>query len=108
MISPVNITTAMCHDTGKADDCKELQTLRCYRDEVMLKNEEGRSLVQDYYRKAPKIVAKIDQHPNPQEIYTQLRHTYIEPAARAAKLGQNEQALFLYLIMVEKLAAQYL
>lgn len=102
------ITTAMCRDTGKADDCEELQTLRKYRDEVMLNNEVGRELVKEYYLKAPKIVAKIDQDPNHKEVYQQLREQYIEPAAHAARSGHNDEALHLYKSMVETLAKTYL
>ena len=102
------ITTAMCLDTGKADDCAELQTLRRYRDEVMLNDVEGRALVKEYYVKAPQIVAKINQQANHHEIYQQLRLDYIEPAAEAARTGKNEQALYLYRSMVELLAAEYL
>ena len=102
------ITTAMCRDTGKADDCDELQTLRKYRDEVMLHDELGRELVKEYYLKAPKIVEKIDQQTNHQDIYRHLRQHYIEPAAQAAKVGENERALQLYKNMVESLAEQYL
>lgn len=102
------ITTAMCRDTGKLDNCEELQTLRHYRDEIMLKEKAGQKLVDEYYLKAPKIVSKINQEKNHKEIYTNLRELYIEPAAQAARLGQNEKALVLYKSMVEMLEKTYL
>lgn len=101
------ITTAMCRDTGNPDDCAELQSLRKYRDEVMLKDLEGRRLVEEYYLKAPKIVSLIDQESDHQNIYKTLRERYITPAANAADAGENDAALALYREMVESLAQKY-
>lgn len=101
------ITTAMCRDTGKPDDCAELQSLRKYRDEVMLNDPEGRRLVGEYYDKAPKIVSLINQEPDHKHIYQMLRERYITPAAQAADAGENDKALELYKIMVESLAQKY-
>lgn len=102
------ITTAMCRDTGKADDCLELQALRQYRDDVMLETEQGRALVKDYYHKAPKIVSRINQEQQHERIYRDLREQYIQPAAQAALNGQNDLALKLYKEMVDTLAKKYL
>lgn len=101
------ITTAMCRDTGKADDCAELQSLRKYRDEVMRLDEEGRQLIKEYYLTAPKIVSLIDQEPDHREIYQALRERYIAPAAHAADVGDNHAARELYKTMVELLAQKY-
>lgn len=101
------ITTAMCRDTGKPDDCAELQSLRKYRDEVMLNNPEGRRLVEEYYSTAPKIVSLINREPNHREIYQTLREGYIAPAAQAADAGNNALALELYKTMVEVLSEKY-
>lgn len=101
------ITTAMCRDTGKPDDCAELQSLRRYRDEVMLNDSEGRRLVEEYYSKAPKIVSLINQDPDHYQIYQMLRERYITPAAKAADAGENAKALELYKAMVESLSQKY-
>lgn len=101
------ITTAMCRDTGKPDDCAELQSLRKYRDEVMLNDSEGRALVKEYYLKAPKIVSLINQEPDHRQIYQSLREHYIVPAAQAADAGDNAKALELYRTMVESLSQKY-
>lgn len=39
------ITTAVCDGLGKPDDCYELTLLRDYRDNYLVKSEEGASLV---------------------------------------------------------------
>jgi hypothetical protein len=101
------ITTAMCRDTGKPDDCAELQSLRKYRDEVMLNDLEGKRLVEEYYATAPKIVSLINQEPDHYEIYRSLRENYITPAAQAADAGNNAKALELYKTMVDSLSEKY-
>lgn len=101
------ITTAMCRDTGKPDDCAELQSLRKYRDEVMLNDSDGRNLIKEYYLKAPKIVSLINQEPNHYQIYQMLRERYITPAANAADAGENAKVLELYKAMVESLSQKY-
>lgn len=101
------ITTAMCRDTGKPDDCAELQSLRKYRDEVMLRDAEGRSLVKEYYLTAPKIVSLINQELDHYQIYQALRERYIAPAASAAEAGEHAKALELYKSMVESLVQKY-
>jgi hypothetical protein len=101
------ITTAMCRDTGKPDDCAELQSLRKYRDEVMLNDPEGRELVKEYYVKAPKIVSLINQEADHFQIYKMLREQYITPAANAADAGEYAKALELYKAMVDSLSKKY-
>ena len=62
----------MCNCLNKNDDCEELTLLRQIRDNVLMKTEEGRSLIERYYRLAPSIVNRIKKSSNKEEIYKYL------------------------------------
>lgn len=66
------LTTACCQYKGLSDDCSELTTLRSFRDNHLLQSNEGRDLVEEYYRIAPKLIEKIEQRPNAGDIYEQI------------------------------------
>ncbi len=55
------LTTACVEAKGLSDDCLELQTLRNFRDNVLLQDPQGRNDVSEYYSVAPKIVASINK-----------------------------------------------
>ena len=63
------LTTACVNYKGLPDDCVELTTLRLFRDNHMKKSEEGRILVEEYYRIAPSIVEKINNREDKDKIY---------------------------------------
>jgi hypothetical protein len=87
------ITTAACDARGLADDCDELQTLRRFRDEVLLRHTSGRRLVARYYETAPAVVAAIERLPERRAIYDQIYATYVRPAVDAAKQQDVAAAL---------------
>lgn len=62
------LTTACTQYFGLPDDCEELTTLRMFRDEYMIKSEEGRQMVQRYYEIAPGIVRAIQMLPDCQAL----------------------------------------
>ena len=55
------ITTAACEYQGLPDDCLELVTMRKFRDDYLLKTEEGRQIVEFYYEIAPRIVKMLNK-----------------------------------------------
>ena len=55
------LTTACCEYYNKSDDCAELTALRAFRDNVLLKTDEGKKLVEEYYQTAPQIVDKLKE-----------------------------------------------
>lgn len=95
------ITTAICGQDGKPDDCDELQTLRGFRDTVMTDRPEWANLTQHYYEIAPRIVDAINARADSGEIWRQLRDVYLRDAIAAVKLGENEKAISIYREMVE-------
>lgn len=94
------ITTAICDAEGKADDCDELQTLRKFRDEVMLKDERLAPLVAEYYEIAPRIVAAINKGSAPKDVFLMLRMQYLDNAIAAVKAGDIDVAVGEYIQMV--------
>jgi hypothetical protein len=90
------ITTAVCSALGLSDDCEELQTLRWFRDRIVLATEAGRGDVATYYASAPGIVCQIDAHPHAALIYRELYENFIGPAVTAIKTGSYEAAYALF------------
>ncbi len=72
------VTTAVCRNSGKPDDCYELTTFRRFRDEWLSKEEDGQSLIKEYYENAPRIVDKIDSSGRADEIYNMIQEKYLD------------------------------
>lgn len=101
------VTTAVCEYLGKDDECRELQTLRWFRDNWILKHENGDKAVSLYYATAPKIVEIIQLADNRTEIFKELN----EKVQKAVTLIENleyEKAYHLYTSAVIELRDHYL
>jgi hypothetical protein len=100
------ITTACCEALGLDDDCFELRTLRCYRDDVLANRPGGVADIAAYYQLAPLILARL-----PREARTETLRSvyarYVLPAALAARLGLNTLAYKLYVRMLDELAGAF-
>jgi hypothetical protein len=100
------ITTACCEALGLDNDCFELRTLRCYRDEVLAYRPGGVADIAAYYQLAPLILAQL-----PREARTETLRSvyarYVLPAALAARLGLNTLAYKLYVRMLDELAGAF-
>jgi len=102
------ITTAVCNSFGKADDCYELTLFRNFRDSYLLKTPSGKQLVEEYYVKAPKIVAQIDALPEREMIYYRIWDQYLQRCMRHIQKNELEDCRNVYVTMVKKLEAAYL
>jgi len=94
------ITTAVCKASGKSDTCAELQYLRKFRDDFMLSTDEGKALVNIYYRNAPAIVEAIEALPNSAQVLAVLANNFIYPAIQQISAGHFEQGQAIYSAMV--------
>ncbi len=94
------ITTAVCRYQGKADDCYELTTLRDYRDSYLMKSQEGRALVEEYYELAPRLVMTMHMLPQEEDLYQNLYRDYLLPCLHMIEDGKNEECKKLYMDMV--------
>ena len=98
------ITTAVCDNLSKPDDCSELTTLRRFRDDYMMSTDNGRKMVEEYYDRAPAIVMAIDLTGNADEIYPKVYRSYILPCIDLIKNGKNEECMLHYKEMVDALS----
>lgn len=102
------ITTAVCESLGKPDDCHELQVLRGYRDEYLMKSEEGKRIVEQYYDIAPTIVSHINRAENSKEVYEEIYKKYILPCIELIEEKKPEECQEVYISMVRELQEKYL
>ena len=106
---PCYLTTACCTAMGLPDDCPELQTLRVFRDSVLLATSEGRALVDQYYAMAPGIVRGVERKEGPRA-NTVWRQVFgrVCRIARLIRAGDHDGATTAYKQLSFSLRARYL
>lgn len=102
------ITTAVCSSMNLPDDCHELQTIRHFRDNWLLFQNDGIKIISRYYETAPKIVESINKLTSASEIYLEIWKGYLEPFYQKINEVSNDEALQIYLKMVNNLEQEYL
>ena len=90
------ITTATCEEYGKPDDCYELTMFRDFRDNWLMQQEDGQTLIDEYYNTAPDIVEKINNQPNRAEIYRFIRDNYLSKCLKYIENNRPEECKSLY------------
>jgi DNA-directed RNA polymerase subunit RPC12/RpoP len=101
------ITTAVCESQNKPNDCYELSVLRAFRDDYLLKSDEGEAMVHEYYDVAPTIVKHIKKRKDADEIYQDIWQQYLSPCIRLIESDKNEECVDLYKQMVYNLKEKY-
>lgn len=97
------ITTAICEEFGKPDNCYELTTFRRFRDHWLKQQPDGEMLITRYYDTAPKIVDLINKQPNRTAIYQFINENYLSKCLLYIENGENEKCKNLYIEMMEYL-----
>ena len=97
------ITTAVCEYYGKSDDCVELETLRLFRDNWLIEQEDGKLLIKRYYLEAPGIVQWMKESGNFDKLCNYLLNKYILPCVELIKGKKFEECKTRYIEMVENL-----
>jgi hypothetical protein len=100
------LTTACVDQIGLADDCVELQTLRSFRDNVLVKLPDGAADIKTYYNSAPEIVRRLAASPNARLEYARLYFRYIIPSVLLARFRLNALAHQIYRTMMMDLASR--
>lgn len=97
------LTTACCEYKGLPDDCRELETMRKFRDEYILKQPYGEEMIQGYYEEAPAIVEKIKNSSDSAAI---LESTYdsILKIVDLVEKEKNDEAVIMYTMLLHKLS----
>ena len=102
------ITTAVCLQSGKADDCAELTAFRNFRDGYLRACPDGPQLIEDYYDLAPSIVMAIDRTSDSEARYDAIRRTWLEPCFADIQAGRLGSCKERYTAMVRQLQKEYL
>lgn len=97
------ITTAICEEFGKPDDCYELTAFREFRDNWLKFQPDGQELIEYYYATAPSIVKLINKQPNRSEIYVHLNEQYLSKCLSHIEKKENEKCKRIYVDMMEYL-----
>lgn len=85
------ITTAVCNYYGKPDNCVELNKLRSFRDNWLMKQENGLTDISIYYDYAPEVVDKLLQSPDYAETCEEVMRKFITPCVNLIDLGKYEE-----------------
>ena len=101
------ITTAVCDSIGKPDDCYELTMFRSFRDNWLVKENDGAELIERYYRTAPTIVKHINARPDAKAIYLAIWANYLAPCLKLLEQKNYAACKSKYVEMVETLANRY-
>lgn len=102
------VTTAVCQGMQKPQDCREIALMKRYRDEYLLRQEDGEAVVHEYYDIAPTIVKRIAKEASPEEKYLYLWNHYIKKCVELVEHNQNEQCRSLYEVMMNELKEEYM
>lgn len=102
------ITTAVCLETGKGDDCAQLTAFRNFRDVYLQNCSDGPALIEEYYRIGPRIVLEIEKSADPQKLYRSIAKEYLDPCYKDLQNGRPDRCKDRYVTMVRRLAKEYL
>ena len=100
------LTTACVQYAGLPDDCKELTTMRNWRDGYFLSLPNGQAMYDEYYRLAPAIVEAIERSEYRTNILTDILAS-VRQCVHFAENGNNEAALDVYTAMFNGLKNQF-
>ena len=102
------ITTAVCEEEGKPDDCEELTAFRAFRDGYLKSCPDGEALIREYYDIAPGIVTCINLGSERRETYRAIRETWLAPCYEDLQNGRLAQCKDRYVDMVRTLEHRFL
>lgn len=104
----VLLTTAVCQELGKPDDCAELTAFRAFRDGYLAAQPDGEALIREYYNIAPGIVTCINTCSDRHASYERIREQYLTPCYEDLLAGRNADCKTRYVQMVRDLEREYL
>ncbi len=101
------ITTAVSQILGHEDNCFYLEELRKFRNQVMKKEVDCYTMLEEYKIVGPKIVEKLIQDQQKKQISEQLLQEYIIPAITSINKQHEEEAINIYISMTNSLLNYY-
>lgn len=97
------ITTATLKTLGVEDDDHELEAFRSYRDNWLLSQSDGESIIQEYYAIAPSIVEGINKQSDSFDIYKGIWDQYLSNCLSDIKNQHYEACKETYMRMIKDL-----
>lgn len=101
------LTTIMCNILGYADNGKMLNTLRFFRDNIMIKDSTYNHILLEYDVLGPKIAQCIEVDKNKLKIAMKMKKDYIVPICGLLEKSNYVKAVEMYTEMVIKLKEHY-
>lgn len=101
------VTTAVCMGLHKPKNCRELIMMKRYRDEYLLRQEDGERLIREYYDIAPTIVKRIAKEDDPEKVYHFLWDNYISRCVALLEEEKPEECRNVYTQMMRYLRQKY-
>ncbi len=105
--SPCYLTTMLCNVLKLNDHNYFLDTMRGFRDNVLQKNEIHKPLLAEYDIIGPQIASALDNDPFKYQISDGYFCKYIKPIVGLIKGEKFEDAVALYIEMVNSLKSFY-
>ena len=90
------LTSACVKAEGLPDDCRELTTLRWFRDHYMKTVPGGEEDIREYYRIAPAIVSAVNQREDAQSIWRRIYQDLILKCVDLIETGDYVKTYQLY------------
>jgi|SRR6185312_640998 len=100
------VTTAVCHELGLDDDCHTLKVLRHFRDTFMLATNVRRAFVDEYYKTAPALCARMNARADGKEYVARLYDRFILPCLISIEGGKLDRAFKIYREMLYTVRAE--
>ena len=101
------LTTAMCEVLGKEDNCKELETLRSFRENYLKETGTYDTLLTDYAIVGPIISEKILDDENCENVAKTMKKCYIDNAIYFIENEDYRNAVGIYIDMTLSLMDYY-
>lgn len=93
------LTSACCKAKNLPDNCKELESLRYFRDNILVNMPDGKNMIDFYYAQAPRIVKQIDNSAEPMKMYEEI-YLHIKSILNKIDEKSYEKAVIEYLCMM--------
>jgi hypothetical protein len=100
------LTTACTQYAGLPDDCRELTTLRRFRDTYVMSLHDGAEAVTEYYRSAPILLKYIDSSDDRVSILSGIFRS-VSTVVELVESGQSEKARAIYASMFRNLKERF-
>lgn len=100
------LSSACTAAMGMPDDCPELMTLRCFRDDYLRHRHGGEAMIAEYYATAPRLLDEIERDPDARRIYRQIYGTIVT-CVDLIHQRRPEDALSIYAELFQRLKRQY-